>query len=319
MIKKIKSEIVASIKNRKINVFILFLLSAFVILILTKLSKDYTNTVAFSVLKTNVPQENAIVNDSNTLLNITLKMHGFKWLKYYFKKPSITIDFEKDVYKRDSVFMWSKTTSYLKNTQFDKQVELLNMSPDTLLFEYDINLIKTVPVVLHSDIKFSAGFDTSGTMELKPDSIQVIGPKVIVSKITHVDTDNIVLTDTRADINEELKLSLPENKSKVKFSTESVTINAKVEKFTEGTLKVPVSIINVPSGKRVKYFPKTVNVSFYVSLSNFSSIETKDFKVECDYNKVSNGTFLPPELTVFPETVKNVKMSHKRIEFIISE
>ncbi len=319
MIKKVKSEILASIKNRKINVFILFLLSAFVILMFTKLSKEYTNTLAFTILKINVPQENVILNDSNMQLRITLKTHGFKWLNYYFKNPSISIDFDKDVYQKDSVFVWSQTKSYINNTQFDKHVEILNITPDTLVFNYDTNLIKTVPVVLRSDIKFSAGFDASENFILEPDSIQVIGPKVSVAKIKNVETDSIILTEVRADIQEILRLKLPENNQQITFSENEISLRGKVEKFTEGTLKVPVSVINVPKGMHLKYFPKEVSVSFYVSLSNFNSIESKNFKVECDYNKVNNSSFLIPELIAFPENVKNAKISHKRIEFIISE
>ncbi len=319
MIKKLKSEIVTSIKNRKINVFILFLLSAFIILIFTKLSKYYTNTLVFNIAKTNVPQKYVIINDSNAQLHITLKTHGFKWLNYYFNEPEITVDFNKDVYKRDSVFVWSKSRAYLNNTQFDKQVQLLNMNPGTLLFKYDVNLIKTVPVILNSDIKFSTGYDVSSTFKLEPDSIQVIGPKTVVSEIINIETDTLVLTDVRTDILGNIKLKPPKENSGITFSNYEVNLKATVEKFTEGTLKVPISVINVPNSIKLNYFPKEINVSFYVSLSNFNSIESKDFKVECDYNKVNTNSFLIPELIAFPKDVKNAKISQKRIEFIISE
>ena len=319
MIKKLKSEIVTSIKNRKINVFILFLLSAFIILIFTKLSKDYTNTLIFNIDKINVPQENGIVNDSNSQLSITLKTHGFKWLNYYFKKPKITIDFNKDVYKKDSVFVWSKSRAYLSNTQFDKQVQLLDINPDTLLFRYDVNLIKTVPIILNSEITYSSSYDASSVFKLEPDSIQVVGPKVLVSKIKNVQTRKLVLTDVRTDIIERIKLKVPKNNSEIKFSNDEVDLKTTVEKFTEGTLKVTVSVINVPKSIKLKYFPKEINVFFYVSLSNFNAVESKDFKVQCDYNTINNSSFLIPELIKFPKKVKSAKISQKRIEFIISK
>ena len=101
MIKSIKSQILASIKNKRINVFLLFLLSSFVILLFTKLSKEYTNTIAFEIEKINVPQEYVILNDS-VKLNITLKTHGFRWLTYYMSQPKIKVD-----------FMFIKTEMYL--------------------------------------------------------------------------------------------------------------------------------------------------------------------------------------------------------------
>ena len=99
-----------------------------------------------------------------------------------------------------------------------------------------------------------------------------------------------------------------------------VLLKAKVEKFTEGTLKIPVAIINVPDKMKLKFFPKEVNVSYYVSLSDFNSITKKDFEVVCDYDKISKNQYLMiPELVKSPEHVKNVKINQQRIEFIIVE
>ncbi|WNH09704.1 CdaR family protein [Thalassobellus suaedae] len=320
MIRKIKSDILASIKNKRINVFILFLLSAFVILIFTKLSKDYTNTIIFNIDKVNVPQENVILNDSNTVLVITLKTHGFKWLDYYFSKPKIKVDFSKDVYKRDSVFIWSKSKAFLKNTQFDKNVELLNISPDTLVFLYDVNLIKRVPVKLNATIGFAPGYDVSETYVLEPDSVQIIGPNVLVSNINNIETDSVYLSEVRSNLSQTIKLKLPENNKELTFSTKNVILKASVEKFTEGTLKIPVNVINVPPDRSLKFFPKEVNVSYSVSLSNFNSINSTDFKVVCDYNKISsNQSVLIPELVKIPKLVKNAKINQKHIEFIITE
>ena len=73
MIKKLRTQILASIKSRKINIFLLFLLMSFLILIFSKLSKNYTNTLAFKIEKINVPEEKVILNNSDSILNVTLK------------------------------------------------------------------------------------------------------------------------------------------------------------------------------------------------------------------------------------------------------
>lgn len=321
MIKKLRSDIKSSVKNRKVNVFFLFLLFAFIILIFTKLSKEYTNTVTFKIDKINVPQEHVIVNDSATVLNITLKTHGFKWLKYYFNTPTIAIDFNKDVYKIDSTYAWSKPKDYvLASNQFGKQVEFLNISPDTLRFEFGTNLVKKVPVVLNADIEFNQGFDITDSYKITPDSIEVIGPNVLASQIQNVKTEAVVLKQVKSHIKKTVTLELPKNSKDLKFSNSAVILQANVEKFTEGTLKVPVTIKNIPNGKTLKYFPKSVNVTYYTSLNNFNNISAKDFKVECDFSKTTNNqSFLLPELKKYPPTVKRVKMNQQHIEFIIVE
>ncbi|WP_136481409.1 YbbR-like domain-containing protein [Cognatitamlana onchidii] len=317
--KSLKSQILASFKNKRINVFLLFLLSSFVILIFTKLSKEYTNTVSFRIEKVNIPQEYVILNDSVNL-KITLKTHGFKWLNYYLTKPKVVIDFTKDVYKEDSVFVYSKSLSYLKNTQFDKNVDLLSLEPERLTFRFGVNMVKKVPVVVRSNIEFSPGYDMASALWVDPDSIVVVGPDLLVSKLNTLETETISLTDVRININENVQLKLPKNSKDLKFSVDEVLVQSEVEKFTEGTLKIPVTMMNVPNGLNVKYFPKEVTVSYYVSLSNFESVTKKDFMVVCDFNKISdNQTFLKPELVRYPKTVRNTKIDYQHIEFIITK
>ena len=319
MMKKLKLDILASLKNKKINVFVLFLALSFIILLFTKLSKEYTNTIAFDIEKINVPKENIILNDS-LVLNITLKTHGFKWLTYYFSKPKIKIDFSKDVYEKDAVYVWHKTSAYLENTQFNKQVELLNITPDTLFFRYGVHMVKKVPVKLISDLKFNLGYDVSGDIILEPDSVVVIGPESVVKNIHKIETTKASFADIKSDISETIKLKQPENSKDITISNSKVLLKAKVEKFTEGTLKIPVTIINEPENLKINYFPKELNVSYYVSLSNFNDITASNFKVVCDYNKLgSNQSFLIPEVVKYPEAVKNVKLNYNRVEFIINE
>ncbi|MFB9057881.1 YbbR-like domain-containing protein [Mariniflexile ostreae] len=320
MIKILKSKIIAGFKSRRINVFLLFLLISFIILIFSKLSKQYTNTIPFNIHKVNVPPEAVILNDSNRVLHITLKTYGFGWLKYYIKKPNITIDFESDVYRTSSKFVWFKSKAYLKNTQFGDQVELLNLKPDTLVFRYDVNMVKKVPIVLDSDIKYSPGYDVFDSIKTVPDSIAVVGAKEFVSKIKNIKTNVLKLNEVKTNIDKAISLKLPKNNQGLKFSNETVKVKAHVERFTEGTLKVPVDLVNVPEGLSLNFFPKIVHVTYYTSLNNFNTISSKDFKVECDYNKLTQTqSFLIPQVVKAPENVKNVKIHQQHIEFIIKE
>lgn len=319
MIKSIRTHIIASIKNKRINVFLLFLLSSFVILIFTKLSKEYTKTISFEIEKFNVPQEYVILNDSINL-NITLKTFGFNWLRYAMSKPKIAIDFSKDVSKEGSVFIYNKSKAYLNNTQFDKNIEVLNLEPERLVFRYDVNLVKKVPIKINTDIQYRIGYDRASEVIAEPDSVVIVGPEILVSEYEFLETDTLKLSNIRGDIKQSVTLKLPNNESDLKISVEHVTLSAKVEKFTEGAFKIPVELINVPKGLQVKYFPKEVTVSYYVSLSDFKMISKKDFKVVCDFQKVNESqTVLKPELVLFPEVAQNTKIDYQRIEFITTK
>jgi hypothetical protein len=294
---------------------------SFIILIFSKLSKDFTNTVVFGIHKINVPKEYVILNDSNAKLNITLKTHGFNWLKYYISKPEITIDFSKDVKRNGNSYVWNKSKIFINSeSEFGSQVELLNVSPDELYFKFDVNSIKKVPVVVNADISFSPGFDAFNLSKIEPDSIQIVGPNEMVNNIKSIETEKITLENIKSDVLKVVKLKIPKNNKDLIFSNDEVNLSLKVEKFTEGTLKVPIILINVPDSLSIKYFPKTINVIYYTSLNNFNDISAKDFKVICDFSKVSeNQTFLLPELNKITNKVKTAKINQQHIEFIINE
>ncbi|MFS4481521.1 CdaR family protein [Hyunsoonleella sp. 2307UL5-6] len=319
MIRKLKSELVTSIKNKRLNVFLLFLFSAFIILIFTKLSKDYTSTLNFAIKKVNVPRDKVILNDSSHKLQVTLKTHGFKWLKYYFTEPDISIDFSNEVYKKQNTYVYTKSVSYLNEKKpFRSEVKLLNINPDTLVFRYDTNLVKKVAVNIETDISFFPGFDIVDDYKITPDSVTIIGPEELVNAINVVNTEKIILTEIKSNISIKAKLNLPKNTADLKFSDNDVQFTANVEKFTEGVVTIPIQVINLPQDVSIKYFPKEVKVSYYTSLKNFNSISAKDFKVKCDFNKVdTKQSVLIPELVKLPSNVKHIKLNQKRIEFII--
>ena len=274
--------------------------------------------MAFRIDKINVPEEKVILNNSDSVITIRLKTHGFRWLNYYFAKPKIKIDFSRDVFVGNSKFIWIKSNARLLSTNtFAKHVEVIDVFPDTLVFNYDVNLVKKVPVKLNADISFNPGFDIFDGYKLTPDSIKIIGPKETVDAINEIATETLTLKDIKKDIDRTIKLRLPEN-SDVRFSSQSVNLKALVERFTEGNLKIPINVVNVPNDLKIKYFPKEVSVTFYTSLEHFKSVRPNDFKVVCDYSKIdTDQSFFEPELVESSQFVKSVKINNQHIEFII--
>lgn len=317
----LKSKILKTIKSKRINVFLLFFSLAFTILVLTKLSNDYTNTLTLNVETSNVPEELVVLNDSTHKLKVTLETHGFKWLKYYIWTPKINIDFVEDVSKLDSSFVWSKSKDYSSvSNQFDKSDKILSINPDSLKFRYDVNAVKYLPIIAKTNISYDPGYNMLNAIEIVPDSVKVIGPATLLSKLESLETKDFERKEVKTSIDSKLPLHLEGLNSDIRIAVKEVTLKAKVEKFTEGTLNVPVQVINVPNGMLLKYFPKSINVSYYTSLNAFNSITVNDFKVVCDYNDIKeNNTYLTPFLAKQPKAVKSTRLHQQKIEFIIAK
>ncbi|HKK12554.1 MAG TPA: CdaR family protein, partial [Flavobacteriaceae bacterium] len=233
----------------------------------------------------------------------------------------IKVDFNKDVYVKDNNFVWIASKFKHKiSAQLGNAAEVISLEHDTVKFPFETLSVKKVPVVLNSKVVFKPGYDVLGHFTIQPDSIDVIGSANELSQINKAETETLQLKDVTDTINEVLLLKKLED-NKLKFSQNSVKVTAKVEKFTEGMLSVPVTIINKPIDVSINYFPKTVDVSYYVSLSNYKNIKPLDFKVECDFSEIKNAnkTFFTPKLVKVPELVKNARLKQNKVEFILMQ
>lgn len=319
MLNSLKSKVLKSIKNKKLHVFGLFFLLTFAFLTLTKLSKKYTENITLEITYINLPQNKIITLDNQPNCIAVVSDYGFNLLSYQFKKHSIKVDFKKDVSIRDGNYIWNATKNRFKiKSQLKKSTEVISLQPDTIKFPFESLSVKKVPVILNSKINFKIGYDILNYYILKPDSINVIGKASEVSQITKVETEMLNLKDVSDTINKTLLLK-KFDKSNLKFSSKSIKVTAKVEKFTEGTLEVPVTIINKPLDVTINYFPKEIEVSYYVSLNNYKNIKPLDFKVECDFTEIenTNKVFFVPKLVKSPDLVKNVRLKQNKVEFIL--
>lgn len=319
MLNRLKSKVFKSIKNKKLNVFGLFLLLTFAFLALTKLSKKYTEVIALDISYVNLPENRIISMDSLPKCNAVVSDYGFNLLTFHFKKQAISIDFEKDVIEKDSNYIWivEKNRHKIKS-QLGNSIEVVSLEHDTLKFPFKTLSIKKVPVVLISKIHFKSGYDVLDDYIIKPDSIKVYGSLADISNITSVETEPLDMNDVSDAFAKNIKLKKSKN-NQIKYSDSKIHVSANVEKFTEGNLEVPISIINKPIDVTINYFPKAIMVFYNVSLNNYKAIKPIDFKVECDFSEIesNNKTYLTPKLVKVPDLVKNVRLKQHKVEFIL--
>ena len=315
--KVFKQNILTYFKSKRLNIFLLFLILAFSFSVLSKLSQRYTHSFTFNINPINVPENHVIINDSIASIDIAITTYGFEHIKYYLRQPIINVDFGS-LEKTPSHYKWIESNEVSKIiNQFEANIDIENITPDTITFRYDINAIKKVPIKLNSNIKFSAGYDVVSAYNLKPDSVKIIGPKFMTDSIVEIETKLLELDNVNSNFNNIVELNLSNDYKDLKISNATITVNGMVEKFTEGTIDVPVSVINVPENVKINYYPKAIPVVFYSSLGDFNSITSSNFIVQCDYKQINVNKHLVPEIVKQPDNIKYAKMNVKQIEFII--
>ncbi|WP_323787815.1 CdaR family protein [Psychroserpens sp.] len=322
MLTKLRSFLIRSIKNKKLNVFGLFFLLAFVILVLSKLSKQYTETLTVGVNITNLPEDKILTSKDETVLKVRVTTYGFNLFGSYFYDKTVPIDLKNDAYVYNDTYVWLANRAMSKvESQFGNSFEIESIQPDTLFFPFGTLSVRKVPIKLNSSIAFASGYDTLKGMVLVPDSIKIIGSDTEIKAINYVETSELSLLNIKENINTTISLELPEEVSTLKLSQNDIVVTAEVQKFTEGTLEIPVVINNLPTDIQINYFPKTIKVSYEVSLNDYKSIKPSDFKIECDYLEIedANKSYFTPMFKKVPTNVKRVKMKQNKIEYIITE
>ncbi|RZN80305.1 MAG: YbbR-like domain-containing protein [Winogradskyella sp.] len=312
----------SALKKRNIKLFGFFLATAFLFLILTKFSESYTQVVSLNLELTNLEDEIIILKDSSNIAEVTVKAKGFSLLKYLFSSSvSLDVDAQKEVFKKGKTLLWDVSNNRYKLLQeFGNSVDILSIKPDTIEFHFDVLSSKNVPLLLNSNITYADGYEVLGQLELSQDSVKIIGSKQVIDSIKTIVTEPIVLEGINKDIEASVALQ-NNNGNMVSLVPEKIKIKGTVKRFTEGKLTIPIRLINEPLGKKINYFPKNVDVVYYVDLDNYNAIKPKNFEVICDFKEIKNEnkSYLDLQLTKTSPLVKRARTLQNRIEFIISD
>ena len=319
MTKKNKNIKLKLVQEKRLNVFVLFLFLSFLISLLVKLSNNYTQTLNFEFSPTGLKSNEVIISEVPKSINVTISGRGFELLKYYIEKPVIEVDFSQ-LRKNNTQYVWSKSEQLDKIiNHFDSKIVVKSINPDTVVFPFDSQFIKKVPVMVIVNPTFAVGFDLIDDFRSSPDSITVTGPESMLKIINSVSTKKIELNEINSAVDFPVELNISPSLSQLNFSHQSVSVVANVGKFTEGMVNVPVTIVNVPEDLIINFFPKEISVVFYSSLEAYANINEADFIVECDFNLLTaDNNYLNPVLVKQPLDVKTAQLKITQLEFIIT-
>lgn len=320
MIKGIQSLFTAILKGKKINVFLIFFIISFIVWTLVRLSDTYTDTIKMKVLYTNLSNDKILLGNQKNTIEAQVKATGFRILRQKLFKKEIAVDLTKiNKLKTDETYYVLSDAAI--NKHIYQSIEILKVFPDTLFLKLGKNKTKEVPVVHQLELTFENGYNLYDSLQLEPKTIKISGPEDIIDSLKVVYTEIKQLKDINNDIDISLKILKNDTLKRLKFSQPTVKAIAKVDKFTEGKLNIPLRIQNLPAGYSIKLFPKEVTVMFTANVSDFNTITATDFAIYCDYKDIenSNASFFIPKLAKFPIAAKTYRIENKKINFLIKK
>jgi len=307
-------------KKKIPKTFISFLLASVLIWLLITLSKEYTTIIKFPIEYGEISQNKLLLANQTKALEIVVNTNGFKILRTRFNTKSILINVNTLIRKRGTTYyLLLKSKKQRIKKQLPSGVNLQEIIKDTLFVQLGSLLTKKLAVKPNIKVNYHIGYDLSGEISLKPDSILVSGPENYISKINNIELVPIIFEDVKANFTRKVAVKELKGVANLKFNVKEDTVSGKIEKFTEGLLNIPFKIINVPAGITINTLRKKVQVTYIVGLSSFNKIDENSFQVECDYaTTVSNNLgYLIPKVVHKSLEIKSFKMTPNEINFLI--
>lgn len=298
--------------------FLFFLLLTTILAALIKLSKSYEISRDLSVEVIDLPLDRTVSSIIPKTLEVEAETTGFSLLRNTFNGQKLQIPFDELETVSSGSFIFTPLDH--KNTiqrSLASKALIVSIKPNKVAVRIDSLASKRVVVIPQTSISYATGYSAANNVILEPDSITIVGPSEILKEIELVNTRKL----DKNEVTESIKMLIGINKdsisSKVKLSQDEVIIEQRVSRFTEGTVNVPITILNDKDNK-LKILPKTVQIVYKVALDDFETIRASDFLVTCDYNKVSTlRDYLALKIERQPSTINGARLSTKQVKFII--
>jgi len=307
------------IKNKNTIIFLISIGISTFMWLLIKLSKEYEIIVNIPVEYENMPADKILIKTADSVIRVSLTDNGFDLIgsRIIATTNPLVLNTEKFRIKKLSkgktkYFVLSNAFYDLLKAKFSSSTKIATLKPDSLILIFEKLASKKVKVLSRVNVELASQYQFSGPLKLSPDSIIIYGSAHQLAEINSLQTIEKEFKELESNIAEKLAIVIPEN---IRLEDESVKLNIDIEKFTEASVEVPIQT-PFNKNKKIKIFPKQVQIKFAISLDDYHQLKADQFTVIGKEDSLSVGK-LNISLTKFPEHIRVIDYSPKMAEFII--
>jgi len=282
-----------------------------------QISKEYTQVIDIPVYYVNVPMDKSISKEKPENLQLRIEDKGFAIWYYKIFRPEIKLDLGKtSVESGELVYNFEANRESLEE-QVNINFENARFIQESLAIKFQPKKKKRVKVNPKIKLNYAVGYSAGKPISLSPDSVEVSGPGDIIDTLQNLQTSQLQISNIKSNVSGTIEIDTS-NLGMLSFYTNEVAYSQEVEKFTEGSVNVPVEILNLPDDTNISIFPKDVLVYFQVNLRQYEMVKADNFKVVCDFNDIDKGDdFIIARITEAPSFVRNLRLNERKIQFVI--
>lgn len=289
-------------------------------------SKGYSKYFSYKVsVKTFMPGRSQIATSNNVMV-LRGKSSG-----YYIMRKSYTNELDQIEISVDPKLLHKSKSDnnsndfYLLSEDIMEQVQnalgsdlqLEWFASDTLFFNFPLKYNKKVPIIMRSVLKYRSQYMLVGDLEIEPDSVVIFGENEVIEGVNSVYT-KVIEED---DINSSFEGITPIVPFKnIEVSQKDISYKGKVVRYVENTIKLPVTVVNVPQKVNVIVVPREVMLRYRINIDNKNHYNINDFKISVNYKDIMNSSINKAMLglTLCPNEVIGYSIEPKVAEFIMN-
>lgn len=313
-------------KDNRPVIFIICVLIASVLWLVSAMGKRYETTVSVPIQYTNLPTNKILINKPPSKVYVKMEAFGFTLLRHKIQLSINPINFNINQFTNKMMEKSNDTTftinlqNYIPqiSKQVSSEITIINILPEQIEFTFD-NVVTTKKAIQHNfTLSFQPQFFLLDSIKFTPDSVAVTGPKSIV------DTINMVYTKPK--FYRELNASVKNSKIQflpipgVSISPHKVAVEVPVSFYTEYNKQIQLSKYNVPDSINLITFPSQINVKCLVAIDQYSNLNSTSFIIGIDYNNLnSNTNKFPTQVYRAPSYIKALSVYPTEVDYLIQK
>ncbi|MGW9686536.1 CdaR family protein [Flagellimonas sp. 2504JD1-5] len=307
--------------NRKVKVFLLFLLCSFLAWFLSNLSESYESRANFNLNYKNLPDTLLLGNNSAKSIEAKIRTSGFRHFYFNLFNKRISIDLSQSLHENGRYKLNEDSLKKQIESQLSQNISLVDLYRDELIVDMYKVATKEVPIKVVLDIQFEQNYIMDGAPEVAPKTVLVKGPPNEVDTLKYISTSKIEISNVSADFSKDIALVFPKEMTNSIFSLSRVNVSGKVARFSEKVFEVPVQVTNFPEGYSIKTFPASVSVLCKATIEQLKIIEQNDFEVVADYSQLTNAkdNVLFLQVAKKPEKSHGVRLLENKVNFVMEQ
>lgn len=299
-------------------IFSFFALLSFGFWLLQSLQQDYEIEVKIPIKYKNIPDSVYFTTPPPEFINLKLKDKGSVLLNYTMgrKFKPIDINMGDESMKKGSIQVPQQEIRSDIMKQLLSSTNILAVEPNAISINYVPLAKKNIQVIFNGLIHTAEGFLLVDSVNIDPSEVTVYAKQSVLDTLNSIQTDYTLIENLKNNFSRKISLiSVPE----ASFNPSLVTIKGVVEEFTEKTLEVPITCINIPEEIRLRTFPSSAKITCSIPITRFKELKPSDFIIDIDFHELEeniNGQ-IKLNITSKPDWVKQLSVTPEKIEFIL--